>query len=197
MKTIGLTGGIGSGKSTVSDFLKTKGLSIVDADQLAREIVKPGMPANEEIRNRFGLEVLNVDGSINRKELGKIVFSDKEKLMQLNEITHKEIIEAIKIALAGLKEKGVRVAFLDAPLLFELGLDSMVDETWVIDTPDPLRIKRLVDRDSMTREEILARISSQMPQNLKNSKATIVIDNSMGVEELQERVEQLIMKYGF
>lgn len=195
MKIIGLTGGIGSGKSTVSKYLKVKGLPVVDADQLARDIVEPGRQANLEIKDCFGMGVMNADGSINRKKLGKLVFSDKKLLAKLNEITHKEIIAAIKCSLAQCEQKGVKVVFIDAPLLFELGLDSLVEETWVIDAPDHLRIKRLLERDATSEEEIQSVISSQMPQSLKKEKATVVIDNSMGVEELREQIDQLIMKY--
>jgi dephospho-CoA kinase len=177
--------------------LKTKGFPIVDADQLAREIVEPGTRANLEIKDFFGTGVMNADGSINRKALGQQVFSDKKKLDRLNEITHKEIIAEIKLSLAHCEKEGRKVSFLDAPLLFELGLDSLVDETWVLDAPDHLRIKRVLERDSITKEEIQARISTQMPRSIKNQKATVVIDNSRGVEELREKIDQLIMKYEF
>ncbi|MBK5246427.1 MAG: dephospho-CoA kinase [Peptostreptococcaceae bacterium] len=195
MKIIGLTGGIGSGKTTVSEYLTEKGFQVIDADKVARKIVEPKKKATKAIELEFGTDMINPDGSLNRKKLGDTVFSDKEKLLRLNEITHKEIVDKIKIRILELENDNSNLIFIDAPLLFETGIDSMVHETWVIDTPVNLRIERVKKRDSMDDEKIESRIANQMEQHLKNIKATIVIDNSLGKEELYKKIDQLIKKY--
>lgn len=195
MKIIGLTGGIGSGKTTVSEYLVKKGFSVIDADAVAREIVGPGMKATKAIESVFGVEMINSDGTLNRKRLGETVFSDKKKLSRLNQITHEEILKIINLRILEYKKKNTNLIFIDAPLLFETGLDSMADEIWVIDAPENLRIQRVEKRDFMEYKEIKSRISNQMEQNLKNAKATFVIDNSLGMEELRVKIDQLIQKY--
>ena len=192
MKIIGLTGGIGSGKTTVSEYLVKKGFSVIDADAVAREIVGPGMKATKAIESVFGVEMINSDGTLNRKRLGETVFSDKKKLSRLNQITHEEILKIINLRILEYKKKNTNLIFIDAPLLFETGLDSMADEIWVIDAPENLRIQRVEKRDFMEYKEIKSRISNQMEQNLKNAKATFVIDNSLGMEELRVKIDQLI-----
>jgi dephospho-CoA kinase len=143
----------------------------------------------------FGSEMINLDGSLNRKKLGELVFTDTEKLSKLNQITHEEIFRIIKHRILEYKINNVNLIFIDAPLLFETGLDLMTDETWVIDAPENIRIKRVQNRDLMEHEDIKFRISNQMEQNLKNSKATLVIDNSLGMEELWKKIDRLIKKY--
>lgn len=195
MKIIGLTGGIGSGKTTVSKYLKAKGFPVIDADQVARDIVAPGMKANLAIGSTFGGEVMNVDGSINRKKLGDLVFSDQEKLDKLNGITHEEIVGTIKKSIAVFKGKKEPILFIDAPLLFEVGLDALVEDTWVIDTPEDVRIQRIQKRDLMEVDKIRARMETQMDQASKNAKATVIIDNSNGMGELISKIDQLIKIY--
>lgn len=195
MIVIGLTGGIGTGKTTVSEYLTEKGFPVIDADKLAREIVEPGMKALKAIKLEFGIDMINLDGSLNRKKLGDAVFSDREKLLKLNRITHKEILDRIKMKILELERENANLIFIDAPLLFETGIDSMVHETWVIDAPVNLRNERVKKRDSMSDEDIKFRIANQMDQRIKNTKATVVIDNSLGMEELYKKIDQLIKKY--
>lgn len=195
MKIIGLTGGIGSGKTTVSKYLSEKGFPVIDADQVSREIVEPGMKATKAIEAAFGIEMIHLNGSLNRKKLGDLVFSDSEKLNILNEITHKEILDKINMKIQALENSNSTLVFLDAPLLFETDLDSLVHETWVIDTPEKLRIERIKARDLISVEKIKSRIACQMEQSLKNEKATVVIDNSLGMEELHKTIDQLVKKY--
>ena len=195
MKIIGLTGGIGSGKTTVSNYLTEKGFTVIDADKVARDIVEPGMKATKAIAFEFGEDMINPDGSLNRKKLGDAVFSDKEKLLKLNKITHQEILDRIKKNILELKNDKAELIFIDAPLLFETGIDSMVHETWVIDAPESIRIERIKIRDFIEDESIKLRIANQMEQGLKNAKATIVIDNSLGMEELYNKINQLTRKY--
>ncbi len=149
MIIIGLTGGIGSGKSTVSDILKEQGIPVVDGDRIAREVVEPHRPAYDEIVRVFGTEVLQQDGTLNRKHIGEIVFSDPEKLSVLNSITHKEIYRVILERLESLKETGTTLVFLDVALLFETGFDQLTDRVWVVDAPDAVRVERIQKRDGL------------------------------------------------
>ncbi|MGB4314020.1 MAG: dephospho-CoA kinase, partial [bacterium] len=150
MRVIGLTGGIATGKSTVSRMLAEKGLPIVDADLIAREVVEPGKPAYREIVQTFGGEILQADGTLNRKLLGKLVFGDPARLQTLNQITHPRIREEIEGRLQALRDKGTELAVLDAPLLIEANLQPLVDEVWVVTCPRELQIKRLQERDNLS-----------------------------------------------
>ena len=195
MMIIGLTGGIGSGKSTVSDILKEQGIPVVDGDLIAREVVEPHRPAYEEIVRVFGAEVLQQDGTLNRKRIGEIVFSDPEKLSMLNSITHKEIYRVILERLEYLKETGTSLVFLDVALLFETGFDQLTDWVWVVDAPDAVRVERIQKRDGLKEEEILKRIQSQMSRELRNTKGNLVLDNSKSREELKAQILQELKQY--
>ena len=197
MIIIGLTGGIGSGKSTVSDILKEQGIPVVDGDRIAREVVEPHRPAYDEIVRVFGTEVLQQDGTLNRKHIGEIVFSDPEKLSVLNSITHKEIYRVILERLESLKETGTALVFLDVALLFETGFDQLTDRVWVVDAPDAVRVERIQKRDGLREEEILKRIQSQMSREMRNTKGDLVLDNSKGREELKAQILQELKQYEF
>jgi dephospho-CoA kinase len=197
MIVIGLTGGIGSGKSTVSDILKEQGIPVVDGDLIAREVVEPHRPAYDEIVRVFGAEVLQQDGTLNRKRIGEIVFSDPEKLSMLNSITHKEIYRVILERLESLKETGTSLVFLDVALLFETGFDQLTDWVWVVDAPDAVRVERIQKRDGLREEEILKRIQSQMSREMRNTKGDLVLDNSKGREELKAQILQELKQYEF
>ncbi len=197
MIIIGLTGGIGSGKSTVSDILKEQGIPVVDGDRIAREVVEPHRPAYDEIVRVFGTEVLQQDGTLNRKHIGEIVFSDPEKLSVLNSITHKEIYRVILERLESLKETGTTLVFLDVALLFETGFDQLTDRVWVVDAPDAVRVERIQKRDGLREEEILKRIQSQMSREMRNTKGDLVLDNSKGREELKAQILQELKQYEF
>ena len=197
MIIIGLTGGIGSGKSTVSDILKEQGIPVVDGDRIAREVVEPHRPAYDEIVRVFGTEVLQQDGTLNRKHIGEIVFSDPEKLSMLNSITHKEIYRVILERLESLKETGTALVFLDVALLFETGFDQLTGRVWVVDAPDAVRVERIQKRDGLREEEILKRIQSQMSREMRNTKGDLVLDNSKGREELKAQILQELKQYEF
>lgn len=197
MIIIGLTGGIGSGKSTVSDILKEQGIPVVDGDRIAREVVEPHRPAYDEVVRVFGTEVLQRDGTLNRKRIGEIVFSDPEKLSVLNSITHKEIYRVILERLESLKETGTTLVFLDVALLFETGFDQLTDRVWVVDAPDAVRVERIQKRDGLREEEILKRIQSQMSREMRNTKGDLVLDNSKGREELKAQILQELKQYEF
>lgn len=192
MKTIGLTGGIGTGKSTVSRYLTTKGYKIIDADQIAREVVEPGRPALALLVGEFGPEILLEDGSLNRRELARLAFASPERKAILDRITHGAIfarIEELQAQYAAeLEATADAVIFLDVPLLFETGFDRKADLVWVVDVPDEIRVKRVVLRDGLTEEEIWARIKNQMSREEKIARADVVLDNSGTPEELYAQI---------
>lgn len=188
MYIIGLTGGIASGKSTVSGILKNLGAQVIDADQLAREVVQPGSPALKEIAAVFGSSVLNDDGGLNREVLGKIVFNNSEARQKLNDIMHNRICELVQEAIVQLEREGYNMVVLDVPLLFEAGWDAQVNEIWVVAVPLAVQIDRLMQRNRLTREEALARISSQMDLKSKIERADVVIDNRASMEATRRQV---------
>ncbi|MGI6453660.1 MAG: dephospho-CoA kinase [Syntrophomonadaceae bacterium] len=183
VKVIGLTGGIASGKSTVAGQLKKLGAAIIDADEIAHQVIEPQQPAWKEIVEAFGTGILSHDNTIDRKKLGQIVFDDPARLKQLNSITHPHIREKILQAIQQLKNAGARVIVLDIPLLYETGWDKMTDEVWVVWLDRETQIERLMQRDGLDRLTALKRIASQMSLDKKASRADVVIDNSGKIEE--------------
>ncbi|EAX47995.1 dephospho-CoA kinase [Thermosinus carboxydivorans Nor1] len=188
MYVIGLTGGIGSGKSTVSAMLQELGAVIIDADEIAREVVATGKPAWREIKDEFGLGVLNGNGSINRKALGEIVFSDAKQRAKLEAITHPRIQAAVETALKAARKAGVRVVVLDVPLLIEKGWDHLADAVWVVYVDERTQLERLMARDRLTEDEARARISAQMSLREKAERAHVVIDNSGSIDATRRQV---------
>lgn len=186
--TIGLTGGISSGKSTVSAMLKQLGAAIIDTDIIARKIVEPGQPAWQDIVAAFGKSCLFPDGHINRKLLGEIIFTDDHKRRILEKITHPHIQNAAIQALQAAAQQGIKIAVLDAPLLIEVGWQHMVQAVWVVYVDTETQIERLMRRDHLERSQALARIGSQMSLRDKLSYAAVVIDNSGNLEATQKQV---------
>jgi dephospho-CoA kinase len=175
----GLTGGIASGKSTVSAFLEDAGAVIVDADKIARDVVQKDRPAWREIVDAFGRSILLPDGEINRTLLGEIIFNDPDRKQVLNRIVHPRVISETADRLAEIeKKKPNSVVILDVPLLIESGMDTGLSDIIVVYVPEPVQIERLMGRDAMTHGQALARIRSQMPIEEKKKRASIVIDNS-------------------
>ncbi|MGB9792847.1 MAG: dephospho-CoA kinase [Thermacetogeniaceae bacterium] len=186
------TGGIASGKSLVSRFLKELGAIVIDADQIARDVVKVGSPAWRRIVQEFGEGICNPDGSLDRKKLGRIVFSDLNKLDKLNQITHPYIISEINRLLDDYREKFPEgVVVLDVPLLFEAGLERMVDEIWVVYVDHQTQLERLMNRDGFSAEEAMRRINSQIPLEEKVKLADHVIDNRGDPQETFIQVKRL------
>lgn len=191
-RVIGLTGGIASGKSLVSAYLRELGAQIIDADEIARRVVQPGGPVLREIVAEFGDAVLNADGTLNRKELGRIVFSDPAKLDRLNRIIHPQILAEIKMLLNKHRKSGSeRIAVLDAPLLYEVGGEGLVDEVWVVDVDYPTQLKRLMRRDNLSEEDARRRIAAQIPLDEKVRRADRVIDNRSTPEDTRRQVRRL------
>ncbi|ACV63229.1 dephospho-CoA kinase [Desulfofarcimen acetoxidans DSM 771] len=195
MLTIGLTGNIASGKSIVSKYLKELGAEIIDADIIAREVVKPGSPALTEIKQEFGQQVTHHNGTLNRKYLGNIVFADPNALKKLNQITHPRIRELINMEIQKhslkLNSSNKGILIIDAALLIEFGIHKMVDIVWVVQLDPILQLKRLMRRDNLPEAEAHQRINVQMPQSEKVKHATKIISNNGTVEELHKKIREL------
>ena len=193
MKVIGLTGGTGSGKSTVSAYLKEKGCYIIDADKISRELTEKGGEALEPIRERFGEEVFLEDGSLDRKKLGSIVFNDNQKLKILEGITTDIVIKKTLEDVKKLKTEGkAGIVVLDAPLLFECGMKDCTDENWLVTCEKEMRIHRLMSRDGLGRKSILDRMANQLSDEEKLLLTDYVIDNSTNLTELYSQIDRLI-----
>ena len=188
---IGLTGGIASGKSTVSAKLKELGAAVIDADILAREVVSKGEIAYNRIVQCFGEGILLPSGQINRKRLGGIVFSDKEKLSLLNSITHPEIVNKVQDRIRELKAAGIKVIVVDAAILIEMGLHKYVDSVWVVTVERETQIKRLIERDKFDYKESENRVNSQFTNEVRRKYADVIIDNNKSIEEVGKRLEEL------
>jgi dephospho-CoA kinase len=186
---VGLTGGIGSGKSTVSAMLAERGAEIIDADHIAREVVMPGRDAWCKIRDHFGPGVLFADGSIDRQALADIVFGDKSKLALLNEITHPAIFKRIADRLEAAKDRDV-IVVLDAALLIETGLAQRVDVLVVTHSPKEVQVDRLAAM-GMPAAQANARIAAQAAPEERLARADIVIDNTGSLEDLGRRVDEV------
>lgn len=192
MKIIGLTGGIGSGKSTVAALLAEHGFPVVDADQLAREVVEPGQPALQELAEAFGQDVLLADGSLNRPELAARAFVDKERTELLNAITHPRIQELREQRFQEAEDAGSDAVVYDMPLLVEKGVNKTMDLTVVVDVDVEERIRRLVATRGLTEEDARRRVAAQVGDAERLAAADVVIDNNGPVEALGEQVDQLV-----
>jgi dephospho-CoA kinase len=188
---LGLTGGIASGKSTVATMFVERGFRLIDADAMARVVVEPGQPALAEITEHFGARVLLPDGRLDRALLGQIVFSDPEERAVLNAITHPRIGERIAERFAELADEP-RPILLDHPLLYETGQDALVDKVVVVWVDRATQLDRLMRRNTLSREEALARIAAQMDLDAKAARADYVIDNRGSVEETTRQVEAIL-----
>ncbi len=190
MRLIGLTGGIASGKSLVSRQLQGLGAAVIDADRIARDVVQPGTPGWEMIVKEFGRSVIGSDGELDRKALGLLVFNNPTALERLNRITHPLILAEIEKLLQKYRSEHERTVVLDAPLLFETGLDRFVDETWVVTVDYQTQVKRLMARDRLTEQDARQRIAVQMPLEEKVRRADRVIDNRGTREETERQVKE-------
>jgi len=190
---IGLTGGIGSGKSTVANEFKALGIEVVDADLVAREVVAPGQPALAEIELYFGQEVINYDGELNRAKLRQVIFSSEQKKQWLNNLLHPIIREALLTQLAQARSQYV---ILEAPLLLENKLTRYTDFTLVVDVPVTLQIERAMQRDNNSRSQIQAIIDAQISRQERRQQADYVIDNSKpDLVALKEQVKMLHLQF--
>lgn len=188
MRIIGLTGGIASGKSTVSGMLRQLGARVVDIDAIARQVVAPGEPAWHEVVNWLGQPYLLADGNLDRRRVADLVFADREARARLEAITHPRIGEAVERAVATARQDGLAALVLDVPLLFEAGWADRVDEVWVVYAADDARLARLQARDQLDRPAAEARFAAQLSLDEKVRRASVVIDNSKDIENTGRQV---------
>ncbi|PLX86270.1 MAG: dephospho-CoA kinase [Desulfuromonas sp.] len=191
---LGITGGIASGKSTVTDVFRSLGAAVVSADELSREVVRPGTPTLERIVQAFGPGILRSDGTLDRKALGEIVFSDPAMRERLNAITHPAIAARAEERLRSLVLEGERLIVYEAPLLFEAGAEKRVDEVLVVTVDEPTQLERLMARDGIGEAEARGRVAAQMPQAEKASRADFVIYNSGDRQAAAEEVKALFRR---
>ncbi len=194
MKVIGLTGGIGSGKSTVSQFLAELGAVILNTDEVGHEAFKPDTEIWHRVVAAFGRQIITPDGNIDRKKLGNIVFGNPESLSQLNQIMHPRMYALVKAQLEEYRRQRTRVVVLEAPLLLEAGWTSLVDEVWVTTAPEATVLKRLEERSGMSQAESLTRICSQLSSEERIRRADVVINTDCDLDELKARVKELWQK---
>ena len=188
MKIIGLTGGIGSGKTSVAAKLRAMGARVFDADEAAKNAVLPGTEGFFKVVETFGPQIVDADGKLNRTALAEIVFNDKAALRKLEEIIHSYVWQETDKFLSECQQSGERAAVLDIPLLIECGWHQKVDEVWLVVLPVEEQIMRTMKRSGMTAEAVQARIAAQMPLDQKKKYATLVIDNSGAWEETEKQV---------
>jgi dephospho-CoA kinase len=191
MRVFGLTGGIGTGKSTVARMFREEGLAVVDADRIAREITAPGTPAHDAIVRRFGREILLPGGGIDRKRLGDTVFSDPGARVELEAITHPEITRGIAAELARLESQGRGVAIVEAALIHETGRRGRFEAVIAVRCDRDRQVRRLVQRDGISEEQVLRRIASQMDADEKARASEHVIDNSGDLASTRAQVRAL------
>ncbi|HBS16700.1 MAG TPA: dephospho-CoA kinase [Halomonas sp.] len=191
---VGLTGGIGSGKSTVARAFGSLGIGWVDADDVTREVVMPGEPALAAISEHFGNDVLHADGTLNRAALRSIVFDNPAERKWLESVTHPRVRERILVHLERLQRQSPYV-LLVSPLLFESGQDKLVDRTVVVDVPVELQLSRTRARDDVSEAQVHAILAAQLPREERLTKANDVIDNSGDHASMMQQVTQLDQHY--
>lgn len=195
MILVGLTGGVATGKSTVAKMFKRCGAVVIDADQLAHDVVKPGKPAWLEIVKTFGRAVLTPDRTLNRRELGAVVFGNRTKLRQLEQIIHPRVArEQARLTKQAARKDPHAVVIYDVPLLFEAGIDKRVDHTIVVTANRETQIARLKKRNGLSRAEAIRRIRSQMPLAKKIQRADHVLNGTLSRPSLRQQVS-LLLKY--
>ena len=190
MLTIGLTGGIGTGKTQVSRFLQERGAAVINADLVGHEAYLPHTETWREVVAAFGREILDEDESIDRRKLGAIVFSDPAHLQRLNSIVHPRIYAMIQDRIETLNNEEIEVAVVEAALLIEAKWTPLADEIWVVTAPQEQVLDRLMGR-GMSRENALARIESQMSQDERAKLADVIIENASGIYELKSSIAEI------
>ena len=191
MKVIGFTGGIGSGKGVVSQFLAELGAIIIDADKVGHEALKPDTELWRRVVAAFGKQILTPSGEIDRKKLGEIVFGNPESLSRLNQIMHPQMYDMVKAQIEDYRRQRAGVVVLEAPLLLEAGWTSLVDEVWVTVAPETTVLRRLSERSGLSQAESLTRIHSQLSLEERVKQADVVINTDCSLDELRARVGRL------
>ena len=191
---VGLTGGIGCGKSEAARYLCSLGAKHIDADAISRSLTAEGGSALPELRRIFGDGIFNDDGSLNRRALGDLVFSDVASKRALEGVIHPLVQRQVMDEIAAASAAGISVTVLDVPLLFETGMDVLCDETWTMSVPPEVQIQRVQARDGLSVEQAQARIASQLPMAERNARANRVINSDRPVERTQAELNQLYMQ---
>ena len=194
MKVLGLTGGIGSGKSMVASMFAQLGADVIDADRLARDVVEPGQPALQEIASAFGRDILLPDGRLDRGKLGRMIFADPVARGTLNAITHPRIRERMDAEMAA-RQSGPGVLIVDIPLLYENERTDRVETVIVVWVDTETQLRRLVERNGLSEHEARQRIAAQMPLDEKRARADVVIDNSSSPENTRRQVDAIYRRY--
>ena len=192
MLKIGLTGGIGCGKSTVCGLFENLGIDIIDADQIAKALVAPGLPAFTQIIAQFGKEFLKADGGLDRDKLRNLIFTDKEKKQQLEHILHPLVYQQIGI---DIQRSTSAYCIIAVPLLLETQKSRLVDRILVVDCSFDVQLQRVENRDKLNREQILSIIANQMPREQRLQLANDIIDNSASTTQLAEQIKRLHNSY--
>ena len=191
MLVIGLTGGIGTGKSEVTRLLGALGAVVINADQVGHDAYQPDSEGWKEVVKAFGEDILRPNREIDRQKLGAIVFGDPDQLASLNRIMHPRMAGIVSERLESLRDQGTKVVVVEAALLFEAGWDSLVDEVWATDSPVETVIERLEARNGMSAEEVLKRIDSQMDRSERLGRAQVIVDNGENLADLESTVDRL------
>jgi dephospho-CoA kinase len=189
----GLTGGIGSGKSYVGDILREHGIAVIDVDKLSHMVTAPGEPLVSVLAAEFGSDLVGANGVLDRAELGRRAFSDREKTKRLNELVQTAISVKMSVMLHDItREQWDRPIFLEVPLLFETGWNKRGEEVWTVSAPKETRLARVMESRGLSEKDVLVRMSLQLTDSEREARSDVVIDNSGTREELRERVEALI-----
>ncbi len=192
MKWIGLTGGLGTGKSTVAEILRQKGYVVIDADEMARLAVAPGSQTLTKVLDHFGVDLVGADGKLDRKKLGSIVFADTRRLLELEALVHPAVKKLTLENRTKAEDSGHQVAFYDVPLLFEKNMEKDFTAIVVVTATRENQIDRATARDALGREEVLRRLANQLPVEEKVKRGGFVIENNGSRAELQKKVEQVL-----
>lgn len=189
---LGLTGQTGAGKSTLCRYLQQKGCTVIDADQVARNVVEKGSACIADIVLEFGVEYLTMDGNLNRRKLGESVFTDKAKLKKLNDIMFPYIINNIKEKIAEAKEASEGIIILDAPTLFESGCDKFCDKVISVIAAQDVRCHRIIERDGLSEEEAMHRITAQHSDSFYTERSWMVLQNNSDVDDLKQQADHML-----
>ena len=192
MLVVGLTGGISSGKSTVTSWFLEKGIVVLDADQIVRQLQKPGSQLLYDLAHEFGSSVIRADGELARDVLGSIIFHDEAAKQKVNELIHPLVKQKLVEGIAKAKVNGEQLIVLDIPLLFESKFESLVDCTLVVYVPREVQVKRLMKRDQIDENYALAKINSQMSLEQKRDRGDYVLNNEHSIGELRNQFEQML-----
>lgn len=195
MFTIGLTGGIGSGKSTVAKWFIKRGVPVLDADKTVHRLLQSDSTTISNLVEEFGTEILGENTHINRSKLGSLIFRDEDARRRLEDIVHPRVVECMKAEEATVRDTGAKFCLWDVPLLFEAGFEKFVDEVWVVWVPLDLQLLRVLARDKLCLAEVEARIEAQGSLDKKRQQADVVIDNSGSIFETERQLEEIWGKH--